>query len=124
MSLTLVLWLLVHHCQAHLCWCWEHVRWNLNMWRNVTFSPDSPYDTWIVGSKYGKERFGDCCINRVTSFGGSSVMVWDDISLTGKFCSRWQSHISTVWDQTLSSKMTAESEIYQSISRRVAHQQS
>lgn len=30
------------------------------------------------------ERFADCCTDRVTSFGGGSVMVWGGISLTGK----------------------------------------
>ena len=30
------------------------------------------------------ERFADCCIDRVTAFGGGSVMVWGGISLTGK----------------------------------------
>uniref|UniRef100_A0A8C4DEX4 Tc1-like transposase DDE domain-containing protein n=1 Tax=Dicentrarchus labrax TaxID=13489 RepID=A0A8C4DEX4_DICLA len=30
------------------------------------------------------ERYADCCTNRITSFGGGSVMVWGGISLTGK----------------------------------------
>ena len=71
------------------------------------------------------EPCADCYTDRVASFGGGSVMVGDGISLSGKgrglssleaisiqrdikmrFCNQWQSHISTVWDQTLSSKMT------------------
>lgn len=64
---------------------------------------------------YG-ECYADCCTDRVAAFGGDSVMVWGGISLTGKttchhwrksqcmemrFCYQWQSHISTVWDQTV-----------------------
>uniref|UniRef100_A0A8P4K6T7 Uncharacterized protein n=1 Tax=Dicentrarchus labrax TaxID=13489 RepID=A0A8P4K6T7_DICLA len=30
------------------------------------------------------ERHADCCTDRITSFGGGSVMVWGGISLTGK----------------------------------------
>ena len=29
------------------------------------------------------EPYADCCTNRITSFGGGSVMVWGGISLTG-----------------------------------------
>uniref|UniRef100_A0A665V3R4 Uncharacterized protein n=1 Tax=Echeneis naucrates TaxID=173247 RepID=A0A665V3R4_ECHNA len=31
-----------------------------------------------------REPYADCCTNRLTSFGGGSVMVWGCISLTGK----------------------------------------
>uniref|UniRef100_A0A8P4G922 Uncharacterized protein n=1 Tax=Dicentrarchus labrax TaxID=13489 RepID=A0A8P4G922_DICLA len=30
------------------------------------------------------ECYADCCTDRITSFGGGSVMVWGGISLTGK----------------------------------------
>lgn len=40
-------------------------------------------DTSKVWRRRG-ERYADCCTDRVTSFGGGSVMVWGGISLTGK----------------------------------------
>ena len=30
------------------------------------------------------ERFAECCIDRVTAYGGGSVMVWAGISIAGK----------------------------------------
>lgn len=61
---------------------------------------------------------------QLVDFGGCSVMVLGSISLTGnvchhwsqsrhweinlRICNKWQSHISTVWDWTLSSKMTPQ----------------
>merc|ERR1711951_246843 len=61
------------------------MHWNLNMWRNVMFSDESRFCHHRVKVwRGGREHYADCCTNRVTSFGGGSVMVWGSISLTGK----------------------------------------
>lgn len=77
------------HRQARLRWCRQHVHWNLNMWRNVMFSDESRFclrqlDHRVKVWRRRGERYADCCTDRVTSFGGGSVMVWGGISLTGK----------------------------------------
>uniref|UniRef100_A0A667ZNY4 Transposase Tc1-like domain-containing protein n=1 Tax=Myripristis murdjan TaxID=586833 RepID=A0A667ZNY4_9TELE len=77
------------HRQARLRWCQQHVHWNLNMWRNVMFSDESRFclrhlDRRVKAWRRRGERYADCCTDRVTSFGGVSVMVWGGISLTGK----------------------------------------
>ena len=74
---------------ARLRWCRQHVHWNLNMWRNVMFSNESRFclrqlDRGVEVWRRRGERYAVCCIDRVTSFGGGSVMVWGGISLTGK----------------------------------------
>ena len=46
-------------------------------------SPDSAYGPWTVGSKCG-EGTVNTHTQRVTSFGGGSVMGRDSISVTGK----------------------------------------
>ena len=77
------------HRQARLNWCRQHRQWNLQMWGNVMFSDKSRFclrtlDGRIkVWRRQGK-RFADCCTDRVTSFGGGSIMVWGGISLRGK----------------------------------------
>ena len=111
------------HCQAHLHWCRQHVHWNLNMWRNVMFSDES----WFflcqldhrVNSVEKMQRKLCWLLHRLPSSGGGSVMVWGDVfphwknkachhfrhsqcNLEMRFYSQWQSHISTVWDWTLS----------------------
>ena len=65
------------------------MHWNLNMWRNVMFSDESRFclqqlDHRVKVWRRRGERYADCCTDRVTSFGGGSVMVWGSISLTGK----------------------------------------
>ncbi|GLD61286.1 cytosolic phospholipase A2 gamma-like isoform X1 [Lates japonicus] len=114
--------------QARFHWCWQHVHWNLNVWRNFMFSDESRFclqqlDCRVKVWRRRGERYADCCTDRVTSFGGGSVMVAASPSLEKqglssleaismqrdiemRFCNQWQSHISTVWDRTLSSKMT------------------
>ena len=116
--------------KACLRWCRQHVHWNLNVWRHVMSSDESRFclrhlDRRVEVWRRRGEPCADCYTDRVASFGGGSVMVGDGISLSGKgrglssleaisiqrdikmrFCNQWQSHISTVWDQTLSSKMT------------------
>uniref|UniRef100_A0A3Q3KSR0 Tc1-like transposase DDE domain-containing protein n=1 Tax=Labrus bergylta TaxID=56723 RepID=A0A3Q3KSR0_9LABR len=50
-------------------------------------SPDSAYGNCITGSKCQEEtgeHYAYCSTDRVTAFGGGSVMVWGGISLTGK----------------------------------------
>ena len=91
---------------ARLRWCRQHVHWNLNMWRNVMFSNESRFclrqlDRGVEVWRRRGERYAVCCIDRVTSFGGGSVMVWGGISLTGKTrqsqcreISRWDSATS------------------------------
>ena len=79
----------VLHCQALLCWCRQHMHWNLNMWRKVMFSDESRFclrqlDCRVKVGRRRRERYADCCTDRITSFGGGSVMVWGGISLTGK----------------------------------------
>ena len=75
--------------QARLRWCLHHVHWNLNMWRNVMFSDESRFclrqlDRRVKVWRRRGERYADCCTDRITYFGGCSVMVWGGISLTGK----------------------------------------
>ncbi|KAL6479536.1 hypothetical protein MHYP_G00129690 [Metynnis hypsauchen] len=70
------------HRQAHL-------HWNLNMWRNVMFNNKSRFclrqlDRRVKVWRRCRERYANCCTDRVISFGGGSVMVWGGISLTGK----------------------------------------
>ncbi len=77
------------HRQARLRFCRQHRRWNLNMWEKVMFSDESRFclrklDGRVKVWRRPGERFADCCIDRVTAFGGGSVMVWGGISLTGK----------------------------------------
>ncbi|KAL6490978.1 hypothetical protein MHYP_G00013230 [Metynnis hypsauchen] len=75
--------------QARLHWCQKHMHWNLNMWRNVMFSDECRFclrqlDRRVKDWRRRRERYADCCTNRVTSFGGGSVMVWGGIFFTGK----------------------------------------
>ncbi|KAL7828173.1 hypothetical protein AOLI_G00313250 [Acnodon oligacanthus] len=77
------------HRQARLRWCRQHMHWNLNMWRKVLFSDESRFclrklDRRVKVWRRRGDRYADCCTDRVTSFGGGSVMVWGGISLTGK----------------------------------------
>ena len=77
------------HRLARLRFCRQHRQWNLNQWRNVMFSDESRFclrslDGRVKVWRRRGERFADCCINRVTAFGGGSVMVWGGISMTGK----------------------------------------
>ncbi|KAE8280266.1 DNA-directed RNA polymerases I and III subunit RPAC1 [Larimichthys crocea] len=46
--------------------------------KGIAVSPDSTYGAW----RRCGECFADCCTDRVTSFGGGSVMVWGDIFLS------------------------------------------
>ena len=116
--------------QARLRWCRQHVHWNLNMWRNVMFSDESRFclrqlDHRVKVWRRSRECNANCCTDRITYFGGGSLMVWGGISLTGKTrlvgiggnlnAERYRDeilqpvaipYISTVWDRTLSSKMT------------------
>ena len=67
----------------------QHLHWNLKMWRNVMFSDESRFclrqlDRRVEVWRRRRERYADCCTDRVTSFGEGSVMVWAGISLTGK----------------------------------------
>ena len=77
------------HHQARLHWCREHRPWNLQMWANVMFSDESRFclrtldGRMRVWRRQG-ERFADCCTDRVTAFGGGSIMVWGGISVRGK----------------------------------------
>lgn len=77
------------HRQTRLRWCRQHRPWNLNMWRNVMFSDESRFclrklDARVKVWRRRGERYADCCIDRVTAFGGGSIMVWGGISITGK----------------------------------------
>jgi len=77
------------HPQAHLQLCRQHRQWNLNMWGNVMFSDESrlclqKLDGRVKVWRRHEEHNADCCTNRVTAFGGGSVMVWGAISITGK----------------------------------------
>ena len=73
----------LHH-QPHLRWFWQHMRWNLNMWSNMMFSD--------------RLRFCLRHLDRRTKVGRGDTEM--------KFSNQRKSHTSTVWDQTLSSKMT------------------
>lgn len=46
--------------QTYLLWCWQHVRWNLNMWRNIMLS-DEPRDYLKFGS--GEDRWLPAFLN-------------------------------------------------------------
>ena len=76
--------------QVHLlCWCRQHRPWNLRSWRNVVFSDESRFclldlDVRVKVWRRPGERYVDCCIDRVTSFVGGSVMVWGGTSMLGK----------------------------------------
>lgn len=75
--------------QARLRCCRQQVHWNLNMWRTIMGSDEyrlcmQQLDCRVkVWRKHG-ECNSDGCTNRVASFGGGIVMVWDGISLTRK----------------------------------------
>ena len=98
-----------------------------NNW-NITFSDESWFCLWHSDQRVKmwrrhRECFGDCYTDRATSFSEGNVIVWGGTSLSGKrglssleaismqrairvkLCNQRQSHTS-VWDQTLSSKMT------------------
>ncbi len=77
------------HRLARLRWCRQHRGWNLNMWRNIMFSDESRFclrklDGRVRVWRRRGERFADCCIDKVTAYGGGSVMIWAGISMTGK----------------------------------------
>lgn len=77
------------HRRTRMRWCREHLRWNQAMWRSVLFSDESRFclrkvDGRIKVWRRPGERFADCCVDRVTAFGGGSVMVWGGISAVGK----------------------------------------
>lgn len=77
------------HCQARLRWCRQRQLWNLQMWEKVMFSDESRFclrrcDGRIKVWRRRGERYADCCTDRVTAFGGGSVMVWGGISVRGK----------------------------------------
>lgn len=77
------------HRQNRMRWCRQHRPWNLNMWRNVMFSDESRFclrklDGRVKVWRRPGERYADCCIDRVTAFGGGSIMVWGGISIIGK----------------------------------------
>ena len=109
------------YCRGHLSWCQQQMHWNLNLWRNLTFTNESRFCLWQLDRQVKvwsghSIHYANCCIERVTSFGGGSVMVWGGISLTGKTGLviiggylnadiEMRYNISTVWDWTLSSKM-------------------
>lgn len=94
--------------RAHLRWCQHHAHWNLNSWRNM-FSDQSRLCLLQL------DQHVDYCI----AFGSSIVMVMslekqgllsleatsmlNDIKI--RICSFGKPNISTVWDQTLSSKL-------------------
>ena len=70
------------HRQAHL-------HWNLNMWSNIMFSDETRFclrhmDCRVTVWRRRRERFADCCTDRVTCFSGGSVMGWGFSSLTGR----------------------------------------
>ena len=61
----------------------------LNILMDMMFSCESRFCLWHLDHRFKvwqryEECFGDCLTNKVTYFGGGSVMVWDGISLTGK----------------------------------------
>ena len=69
------------HRQARLHWCWQHVHWNLNMWRNVMFSEEYRFCLRQLDRRFKVWRrrgecYADCCTDRITYFGGGSVMMW------------------------------------------------
>ena len=80
----------VLHRTNRLRWCRQHRPWNLARWRSVMFSDESRFclkhnDARIRVWRRRGERFADCCVDRVTPFGGGSVMVlggyfhhWED----------------------------------------------
>ena len=77
------------HRHARHRWCRQHLRWNRGMWESVLFTDESRFclrklDGRVKVWRRGGERFADCCIDRVTAFGGGSVMVWGGISAQGK----------------------------------------
>ena len=80
----------VLHRTNRLRWCRQNRPWNLARWRSVMFSDESRFclknnDARIRVWRRRGERFADCCVDRVTPFGGGSVMVWGGgISITGK----------------------------------------
>lgn len=62
----------LHH-HAHLRWCRQHVRWNLNMLINVVLSDESRYGLWQLDHRFKTwkrhgERYADCYTDRVTAF--------------------------------------------------------
>lgn len=77
------------HRRNRLRWCRDHRTWNFNQWTSVMFSDESRFalrknDGRVKVWRRRGERFADCCIDRVTAFGGGGVMVWGGISMTGK----------------------------------------
>ena len=77
------------HRIARMRWCRQHLRWNREMWQSVLFSDESRFclrklDGRIKVWRCPGKRFADCCVDRVTPFGGGSVMVWGGISAVGK----------------------------------------
>ncbi|CAH1256352.1 BCAN [Branchiostoma lanceolatum] len=76
------------HRQARLRWCRRHRNWNRE-WRNVMFSDESRFnlrqlDGRVKVWRRRGERFANCCTDKVTAFGGGSVMVWGGITSRGK----------------------------------------
>ena len=77
------------HRINRLRWCRAHRGWNINQWRTVMFSDESRFclrknDGRVRVWRRQGERFTECCIDRVTAYGGGSVMVWAGISIAGK----------------------------------------
>lgn len=74
---------------TRLRWCRQHRTWTQQMWRRVLFSDESRFCLRKVDGRARVwrrrgERFANCCIDRVTAYGGGSVMVWGGISTAGK----------------------------------------
>ena len=79
----------VRQKQERLRWCRDHLRWIRREWGMVMFSDESRFclrkvDGRVKVWRRRGERFDDSCIDRVTPFGGGSVMVWGGISTAGK----------------------------------------
>ena len=77
------------HRHARMRWCREHLRWNQEMWQSGLFSNELRFclrklDGRIKVSRRPGEQFAGCCVDRVTAFGGGSVMMWGGISAVGK----------------------------------------
>jgi len=77
------------HKAAWVQWCQEHADWTEDQWRSVMWSDESRFcmdfhDGRIRVRRMPSERFVDGCMVEHDHYGGGSVMMWWEITATGR----------------------------------------